>query len=96
MKNLVLKKLLLLSKKEGKAREIPFHIETTVITGVNDTGKSSLIKSIFHSLGASVKFHSTWNAIDVITLLYFELDKAPIAYFDSADFSPSTIVTTTP
>ena len=53
MKNFVLEKIYLLSLKERKAREIEFHPRTNLIVGKNHTGKSSLIKNIFKTLGAT-------------------------------------------
>ena len=52
MKNLKLRRLLLLSRAEGKARQESFDDETTVVFGGNDTGKSHLIKSIYSAFGA--------------------------------------------
>ena len=52
MKKLVLEKVCLLSQKEMRARKIEFHPKTNLIIGVNHTGKSSLIKNIFKTLGA--------------------------------------------
>jgi hypothetical protein len=53
MKNFVLEKVFLLSQKERKAKEIEFHPKKNLIVGVNHTGKSTLIKSIFKTLGAT-------------------------------------------
>jgi predicted ATP-binding protein involved in virulence len=74
MKKLLLKEILLLSKKEGKAKKIRFDPDTTVVTGLNNTGKSSLIKSIYHCLGADVDYHPKWKGANVTCLLKFELD----------------------
>lgn len=71
MRRLVLKELLLLSKKEKKAKKITFSSETTVIIGDNGTGKSSLIKSIYHTLGADVQFDSKWKSANVSSLISF-------------------------
>jgi len=74
MKKLLLKEILLLSKKEGKAKKIRFDPDTTVVTGLNNTGKSSLIKSIYHCLGADVDYHPKWKGANVTCLLKFELN----------------------
>ena len=73
MKRLILTRLLLLSRREKKAKSITFHPDTTAIIGENDTGKSSLIKSIYHTFGADVKFHSTWDDLDIVSIAYFYL-----------------------
>ena len=52
MKKFVLEKVCLLSQKEMRAREIEFHPNSNLIVGVNHTGKSSLLKSIYKTLGA--------------------------------------------
>ena len=53
MKSLQLENMLLVSHREKKARKIDFDPEVTVIKGENDTGKSSVIKSIQTAFGAS-------------------------------------------
>jgi len=75
MKNLQLQNMLLVSHREKKARKIVFHPEVTVIQGVNDTGKSSVIKSIQYVFGANPhKRHKKWIDADVSILLRFSLD----------------------
>lgn len=70
-RQLIIKKLTILSLPERSAKTIKFHPERNLITGENDVGKSSIIKSIYHSLGADVHFDSTWERADVISLLTF-------------------------
>jgi DNA repair exonuclease SbcCD ATPase subunit len=75
MKNLRLENMLLVSHREKKARKIDFHPKVTVIQGVNDTGKSSLIKSIPYTFGANPhKRHQKWKDADVATLIRFSVD----------------------
>lgn len=67
--------MLLVSHREKKARKIEFHPKVTVIQGENDTGKSSLLKSIPLCFGAKPhKLHKKWKSADVITLIHFTLD----------------------
>ncbi len=73
MQKVVFKELWLLSKKEETARKISFNPSTTVILGVNDTGKSSLIKSIYYTLGADIHFDKGWEDANVISLLRFSI-----------------------
>lgn len=47
----IYEEILLLSIKEGKSKKIKFNPEKNIIYGKNDTGKSTLIKSIFWTLG---------------------------------------------
>lgn len=73
IQKVVFKELYLLSRIEKSAKKVVFHPKTTVIIGINDTGKSSLIKSIYHTLGADVYSHKNWESINVIGLLKFSI-----------------------
>jgi DNA repair exonuclease SbcCD ATPase subunit len=75
MKSLQLENMLLVSHREKKARKIDFDPEVTVIKGENDTGKSSVIKSIQSAFGASPhNVHKNWINADVHILVKFTLD----------------------
>lgn len=75
MKNLKLINMLLVSHREKKARKITFDPQVTVIQGENDTGKSSVIKSIQYAFGANPhKIHPKWKDADISILLRFSLD----------------------
>lgn len=75
MKNFYFKEMLLASFREKRARRVQFHPTATVIRGGNETGKSSLIKSLFVTFGADpTKIHPTWAAADVRSLVRFEVD----------------------
>lgn len=75
MKNLKFQSLLLLSTKEKAARRITFDPRTTLILGENDTGKSSLIKSIYATFGADPAVtHPEWKSLGVASLVAFEVD----------------------
>src|SRR5690242_20326329 len=76
MSNLLLKRLLLLSVKEKRARAIDFHPRTTVITGDNDTGKSSILKSILRCFGTEPPVHADWDRAAVSLLLTFSKGEA--------------------
>ena len=54
MKQLVFKEVLILSKVEKAARRETFHPIANLLLGENDVGKSTLIKSLYHALGADV------------------------------------------
>src|SRR5882672_12712737 len=54
MKKLVFKEVLILSKLERAARRETFDPTINLLTGENDVGKSTLIKSLYHTLGADV------------------------------------------
>src|SRR5690348_8331513 len=75
MKRFSFQELVLASFKERKARRIQFHPQVTIIRGENETGKSSLMKSLFRTLGAEPsKVHPNWLDADVRSLVRFELD----------------------
>ncbi len=52
MKNFLFENIWLLSHKDQRARAIQFHPNKNLIVGRNHTGKSSLIKTLFRTLGA--------------------------------------------
>lgn len=75
MPNLILKRITLLSLLERKARRIPFHPNITIIQGENQTGKSSLLKSIYWTFGAEPKkIHPRWKAAEPISVVDFCID----------------------
>lgn len=82
MKNLLFKSILLVSHREKKAKKVTFGPGANVVKGENDTGKSSLIKSIYYALGAEPhNVHTNWMAADVAVLLRFELDRKPYSIY---------------
>jgi len=54
MTGLVFKKLWLLSKAQKTGRAISLTPGINLLTGENDVGKSTLIKSLYHAIGANV------------------------------------------
>ncbi|MHC2718272.1 hypothetical protein [Bradyrhizobium diazoefficiens] len=78
MKNLQLKRLLLLSAREKAAQLVTFDPSRTVVLGDNDTGKSCLIKSIYAAFGAdSAKVNQTWKDAGIDTLVEFTVEGSP-------------------
>lgn len=100
MKNLQLKSMLLVSHREKKARKIEFDPDITVVQGENDTGKSSVIKSIPYAFGANPhKRHPKWTNADILILIRFSLDgkdysiyrhRNSFSLFDSDDLEIGT------
>ena len=75
MKEFKLKKILLLSLREGKAKKVIFNKKTTIILGSNSTGKSCLIKSIYQTFGAEPQnIHPKWKDANAISLVFFSID----------------------
>src|SRR5271156_3550240 len=54
MKSLVFEEVLILSKTEKAARRETFDPKINLLLGENDVGKSTLIKSLYRTLGADV------------------------------------------
>jgi hypothetical protein len=75
MKEFKLKRMLLLSLKEDKAREVKFNSKRTIILGRNSTGKSCLLKSIYQTFGAEPQnLHPNWRDANVISLIEFSIE----------------------
>lgn len=75
MKKLIFRGLSLMSHREKAATSVRFHPKVTVVKGGNDTGKSSLIKSIYWTLGAEpAVLHVRWKDAAVSALLEFSVD----------------------
>lgn len=74
MKSLRFKKLWLVSETERAARSISFHPKLTLMVGKNHTGKSTILKHLFRTLGCEVKGKAArWDSLAVSVLL-FELN----------------------
>lgn len=79
MKNLLLKELLISSDSERAARSVSFDPKVTVIKGENSVGKSSIIKTIYQTLGAvPPNIHARWKDAKTTSLLHFSVDS--VAY----------------
>jgi hypothetical protein len=86
MKNLKFQSLHLLSQREKAARTVSFAPETSVILGKNDTGKSSLIKSIYSTFGANPSvIHPDWKGLGVTSLIQFDVDGTPYKLLRSSN-----------
>lgn len=74
MKRIQFNKILLLSKKENKARVISFNSGINIIYGDSMAGKSHIIQSLFATFGCSATaIHDSWfDEID--TLVKFSID----------------------
>ena len=79
----------MLSLREQKARRVEFHPRVTVIRGPNDTGKSSLIKTIYHTLSPiPPQLHHKWKDAEVRSLVRFTIDDVAYSILrDGSKFS---------
>lgn len=86
MKQFVISELLLLSELERSAKRIQFHRDLTLILGQNDTGKSSVLKSIYQTFGATpAKLHPDWLRAEVLSVVKFTLDEVPYTILRKGD-----------
>lgn len=75
MKKFILLEMLLLSTTEKKAKKIIFNPKRTIILGKNETGKSSLLKSIYSTFGATpAKQNPKWMRVSPVSLIKFKVD----------------------
>ncbi|MFL0690711.1 MAG: hypothetical protein ACJLUP_00805 [Agrobacterium tumefaciens] len=74
MKNFRFKNIWLLSETEKRARTVEFSLKKTLVVGMNHTGKSSLIKSLFIALGATPTGDLDRWSKDAATLVSFSID----------------------
>lgn len=80
MRRLRFQEMLLLSRQEKAARRVALDPSVTTIRGNNDTGKSSLLKSIYATFGATAAVvPASWQSADPISLVRFTVDEVPYA-----------------
>ncbi|AWK40348.1 AAA family ATPase [Photorhabdus laumondii subsp. laumondii] len=61
MRSIYFKSAHILSLRDKKGFFFEFSPDINIITGENDTGKSSFIKSLYHTLGADVRLDKKWK-----------------------------------
>lgn len=76
MKNFKFKNVWLLSEREKRARTVEFSPKKTLVVGMNHTGKSSLVKSLFIALGATPTGELDRWSDDAVTLVNFTMADA--------------------
>lgn len=75
MKNFLFENIWLLSHKDQRARAIQFHRHKNLIVGRNHTGKSSLIKTLFRTLGARPQGELAQWDDNTISVVAFSIDR---------------------
>lgn len=86
MRDFFLNELLLVSFQARRARRVSFDPDVNVIRGPNETGKSSLIKSILRAFGAEpAKVSERWRKADVYSLVRFEVNGQQFALLRHGD-----------
>lgn len=71
MERFLLKKLIVISDEEKASYETEFEKGLNVVIGANKTGKSSIIKSIFYTLGCDTDMESSWKKLISTYMLFF-------------------------
>ena len=66
--------ILIISPMEKKAKRVEFVPGMNLVLGENDTGKSSLLKSLYWCLGAEIQVHPRWTNARVKGLLHFDMN----------------------
>lgn len=85
MTRLRFKKLWLVSETTRAARSIEFHPNRTLLVGRNHTGKSTVVKHVFRTLGCETKGKSDrWDRLS-ISVLEFELGGKPYTAYRKAN-----------
>jgi len=75
MKKLQVQSIRIVSRREKSAKRIDFHPQMTVIRGDNDTGKSSMIKSIYWTFGADpAVIDESWKGLDIASAVGFKVE----------------------
>ena len=75
MKNMLFKSILIADIQKKTARFVPFKKGLNVITSSeNHVGKSSVIKSLYYTLGAEVGFDDRWDKSSKLTIVTIDVD----------------------
>lgn len=75
MKDVIFTEILIADIQNKTARKFSFKEGINIITSSdNHVGKSSLIKSLYYTLGAEVQFDDTWNKLSKIYSLKFNFN----------------------
>lgn len=86
MKKVLFKRIAILSLTERKAFSFDFAEGLNFIHGTNDTGKSSLIKSLYYCLGGDVRLDDGWKSQETITKVTLLHDGKTINFLRKASF----------
>ena len=85
MNNLIIEKLYLFSTENKTAKLIDFSPNRNIITSSqvdgNNKGKSVILKSIYHTLGADCKFDSKWNEKEKTYIIQAKVNEQKIYFY---------------
>ena len=71
MKRFLIKKIILISNNEKTSFETDFDKGLNILIGKNKTGKSSIIKSIFYTLGCNTYIEESWKKLIDIYIIFY-------------------------
>lgn len=80
MKSIYFKSAHILSMKNQKGFFTDFSPNVNIICGENDTGKSSLIKSLYYTLGADIRLDKKWKEDDFISKVIIHVKDRDYAF----------------
>lgn len=80
MKSIYFKSAHILSLRDKKGFFFEFSPDINIITGENDTGKSSFIKSLYHTLGADVRLDKKWKNDNFVSKVVICINKRDYAF----------------
>lgn len=67
--NIAFKNIKIISLRDKKAFSHAFSKGVNFIYGTNDVGKSSLIKSLYYTLGGDLRLDEAWKSDDIVTVV---------------------------
>jgi len=80
MRNIYFKSAHILSLRDHKGFSFKFSPNINIIKGENDTGKSSFIKSLYHTLGADVRLDKKWKQDNFISKVVISINNRDYAF----------------
>jgi len=92
MKKVLFKRIAILSLTERKAFSFDFSEGLNFIHGTNDTGKSSLIKSLYYCLGGDVRLDEGWKTQEIIIKITLMHHGKTINFFRKSSFFIVSII----
>lgn len=86
---MIFRELFLFSPHEKVAKRVEFNEGINIITSSqidgNEKGKSVIMRSLYHALGAEALFASKWETKNKIFILHFSIDEKEYYIYRSAD-----------
>lgn len=83
MNRIYFKSLTILSQQDKKGFSYTFSPNINIIFGENDTGKSSLIKNLYYTLGADLRLDPKWNKERIISKVVLHVRGTEYAFLRS-------------